>query len=163
MILLLTRRSNLHDFSLSNFRWFHGRIEREYAEGLLKSPPLTNGKYLVRESIRYIGDYTLSLLTLDPFNNEPKIDHYRMLRNLSTGTIYIDDEYQFDHIYEIINVSSVFHFILFIKTSKLHEITKVCAVIMNRTLHHCSIIGIGYYFIFSKLTFFAVLVIVFCA
>ncbi|XP_063716902.1 tyrosine-protein kinase CSK-like isoform X2 [Symsagittifera roscoffensis] len=86
---------------LFSYSWFHGKIEREAAEDLLKSAPRTNGKYLVRESIRYEGDFTLSLLTLGD-NDEPIIDHYRMLRSTETGKTFIDEEHQFFHIVELI-------------------------------------------------------------
>ncbi|XP_075253069.1 tyrosine-protein kinase CSK-like isoform X2 [Convolutriloba macropyga] len=87
---------------LHSYVWFHGKIERETAEELLKSPPLVNGKYLVRESIRYEGDFTLSLLTVSDAN-EPIIDHYRMSRDSKNGKIYIDEEHQFEHIIDVIS------------------------------------------------------------
>ena len=95
----------LRHFKSNHFSWYHGCIEREHAEELLKKPPLVSGKYLVRESIRFQGDYSLSLLTVDSDTRGLKIDHYRVLRNHDTGTIYIDEEYQFDTIHEVVNVS----------------------------------------------------------
>ena len=41
-------------------RWFHGKIAREDSETLLK--PREEGLFLVRESVNYPGDYSLSVV-----------------------------------------------------------------------------------------------------
>ena len=53
-------------------REFHGKINREECDKLLKSDANEDGRYLVRESIRSPGQYTLSLR----FNNATK--NYRL-------------------------------------------------------------------------------------
>ena len=40
-------------------RWFHGKLSREAAEDLLW--PRMDGLFLVRESVNYKGDYSLSV------------------------------------------------------------------------------------------------------
>ena len=40
-------------------RWFHGKISRQDAEQLLDRND--NGLFLVRESVNYQGDYSLSV------------------------------------------------------------------------------------------------------
>ena len=47
----------IYSICLPLLRWFHGKISREDAEKLLTPPK--NGRFLVRESQNYPGDYTL--------------------------------------------------------------------------------------------------------
>ena len=46
-------------FIFGNCRWFHGKLTRGDCEKLLTPPK--NGLFLVRESVAYKGDYTLSV------------------------------------------------------------------------------------------------------
>ncbi|XP_071118990.1 tyrosine-protein kinase CSK-like isoform X1 [Haliotis cracherodii] len=51
--------------------WYHGRMTREEAERLLKFQE--DGVFLIRDSVHYHGDYTLSVVY------EGRVDHYRVL------------------------------------------------------------------------------------
>ncbi|VUZ52894.1 unnamed protein product [Hymenolepis diminuta] len=62
--------------------WLHGKISRVVTESLLQNEPL--GSFLVRESGRFAGDYTLSVVAPDPFDtnqsNKPEtpVQHYHI-------------------------------------------------------------------------------------
>ncbi|XP_061826292.1 tyrosine-protein kinase CSK-like [Nerophis lumbriciformis] len=72
--------------------WFHGKIERGEVEQLL-SPP-TNGRYLVRESTNYPGNYTLCL------SNDNTVEYYRI--TYSDGKFFIDDSQRFDTLIQLV-------------------------------------------------------------
>ncbi|VDO04267.1 unnamed protein product [Rodentolepis nana] len=62
--------------------WLHGKISRDVTESILQGEPL--GSFLVRESGRFAGDYTLSVVAPDPFdakfnnNSEAPVQHYHI-------------------------------------------------------------------------------------
>ncbi|KAF7275157.1 C-terminal Src kinase isoform X2 [Rhynchophorus ferrugineus] len=72
--------------------WFHGKISREDAEGLLK--PRNDGLFLIRESTNFPGDYTLCVCF------QSKVEHYRVKSHGNKLTI--DDEEFFDNLDELI-------------------------------------------------------------
>jgi len=78
--------------SLEPMPWFHGKISRELAEELLS--PRKDGKYLIRESTNFPGDYTLCVCF------EGYVDHYRI--HSKGGRLTIDDEEFFDNFDKLI-------------------------------------------------------------
>ncbi|KAM7534255.1 hypothetical protein Aperf_G00000107186 [Anoplocephala perfoliata] len=62
--------------------WLHGKITRDETEKLLENEPI--GSFLVRESGRFAGDYTLSVVAPDPFGinrngkAETPVQHYHI-------------------------------------------------------------------------------------
>lgn len=75
-------------------RWFHGKIDRDKAVALLDS--LVDGLFLVRESIHYPGDYTLSVCKRNI------VEHYRIIyRN---NKLTIDEESHFNNLPELVEV-----------------------------------------------------------
>ena len=63
-----------------SLRWYHGRISREETEALLRY--CEDGVFLVRDSIHFQGDCTLSVAI------QGRIDHYRILRH--DGLLEVD-------------------------------------------------------------------------
>ncbi|XP_031565299.1 tyrosine-protein kinase CSK-like [Actinia tenebrosa] len=72
--------------------WFHGRIDREKAEELLKAR--RDGLFLVRESCNYKGDYTLSVC----FGG--KIEHYRVI--FKDNKLTVDEEEYFENLTKLV-------------------------------------------------------------
>ena len=62
------------------FRWYHGRISRDETEIILHS--CEDGVFLVRDSIHFQGDCTLSVAI------NGRVDHYRILRR--DGLLEVD-------------------------------------------------------------------------
>ena len=56
---------------INSMEWFHGAISREEAEKLLS--PREDGRFLVRESTNFPGDYTLCVCF------QSKVEHYRVI------------------------------------------------------------------------------------
>lgn len=54
------------------FSWYHGKISREEAEALLNDFR-EEGDFLIRDSVHFQGDYTLSIYF------EGMVDHYRII------------------------------------------------------------------------------------
>ena len=75
-------------------RWFHGKIKREDAEVLLK--PREDGLFLVRESVNYPGDFTLSVC------HKQKVEHYRIIYKQNQMTI--DEESFFENLAQLVEV-----------------------------------------------------------
>ena len=75
-------------------RWFHGKIDRKKSENLLQSRQ--DGQFLVRESMHFPGDYTLSVF----FKN--KVEHYRI--QYSQNKMTIDEESFFDNLPSLVEV-----------------------------------------------------------
>ena len=69
------------------FRWFHGKISREDAEKILV--PRVSGLYLVRESVHYPGDYTLSLCS------ETGVEHYHIITDQNNKKLTVDEDAYF--------------------------------------------------------------------
>lgn len=84
-------------------RWFHGKIKREDSEVLLK--PREDGLFLVRESVNYPGDFTLSVC------HKQKVEHYRIIYKQNQMTI--DDESFFENLAQLVEVD-MGYFLLFI-------------------------------------------------
>ncbi|KAK3701790.1 hypothetical protein QZH41_009800 [Actinostola sp. cb2023] len=72
--------------------WFHGRIDREKAEELLR--PRSDGLFLVRESRNFQGDYTLSVCF------EGKVDHYRVI--YSNNKLTVDEDEYFENLTKLV-------------------------------------------------------------
>lgn len=98
----------LHDtaYVWLHCRWYHGKIERKMAEDLLH--PREDGLFLIRESVNYPGDYTLSVCY------QRKVEHYRIIYHKNQMTI--DEETYFDNLNQLVEV---FFFLIFLKTSKV--------------------------------------------
>lgn len=72
--------------------WFHGKIAREDAEALLK--PREEGLFLVRESVNYPGDYSLSVVHGD------KVEHYRVI--YQDNKLTVDGEEHFENLTSLV-------------------------------------------------------------
>ncbi|XP_071952478.1 tyrosine-protein kinase CSK-like [Antedon mediterranea] len=72
--------------------WFHGKISRDGAEELLRD--LTEGLFLVRESVNFKGDYALCVCAAG------KVEHYRIISN--NNKLTIDEEEHFDNLYQLV-------------------------------------------------------------
>ena len=77
-----------------NSRWFHGKINRDKAETLLDAR--VDGLFLVRESIHYPGDYTLSVCKRNI------VEHYRII--YKDNKLTIDEDSYFDNLPELVEV-----------------------------------------------------------
>ena len=75
--------------------WFHGTLDRQEAEGLLKAHSAPNGKFLVRESANFPGDYTLCVCY------EKKIEYYRIVAKENRVTI--DQQKLFENLSQLVN------------------------------------------------------------
>ena len=76
------------------FRWFHGKIDRQKADDLLN--PRKDGLFLVRESINYPGDYTLTVCC------GGKVEHYRII--YKNNKLTIDEESFFNNLPQLVEV-----------------------------------------------------------
>lgn len=96
-------RAHLFEYmsSLNHSRWFHGKIDRQKSEKLLQSGK--DGTFLLRESVHFPGDYTLSVI----FSG--KVEHYRII--YSKNKLTIDEEASFDNLVQLVEVSYGFHVI----------------------------------------------------
>ncbi|KAG8042704.1 hypothetical protein G9C98_005339 [Cotesia typhae] len=65
--------------------WFHGKLSRDDAEGLLKNELNENGTFLVRESRTSIGDYVLSVL----WNQQ--VHHYQIRKHKEDAFFCIEE------------------------------------------------------------------------
>jgi c-src tyrosine kinase len=83
---------------LHTMPWFHGKLTRDDVEKLLIPPK--NGLFLVRESVAYKGDYTLSVCY------DGKIEHYRVRRD-DRNWVTVDDEEYFENLVALVEVSRV--------------------------------------------------------
>lgn len=72
--------------------WFHGKIKREDSEDLLR--PREDGLFLVRESVNYPGDFTLSVC------HKQKVEHYRIIYKNNKMTI--DEESYFENLAQLV-------------------------------------------------------------
>ncbi|CAC5426385.1 CSK [Mytilus coruscus] len=72
--------------------WFHGKIKREDSEELLR--PREDGLFLVRESVNYPGDFTLSVC------HKQKVEHYRIIYKHNKMTI--DEESYFENLAQLV-------------------------------------------------------------
>ncbi|XP_003386644.1 PREDICTED: tyrosine-protein kinase CSK-like [Amphimedon queenslandica] len=78
---------------LHTMPWFHGKLSRQDGEKLLTPPK--NGLFLVRESVAYVGDYTLSVCY------DGKVEHYRVRRN-EKNWVTVDDEEYFENLVSLV-------------------------------------------------------------
>ena len=78
----------------AGFRWFHGKIAREKAEVLLS--PREDGRFLVRESTNFPGDYTLCVCF------QGKVEHYRVI--FKDNRVTIDEEEFFENLTKLVEV-----------------------------------------------------------
>ncbi|WAR00882.1 CSK-like protein, partial [Mya arenaria] len=77
--------------------WFHGKIDRDKATDLLN--PMKDGLFLVRESVNFPGDYTLSVCCAN------KVEHYRIIYKQNKLTI--DEECYFDNLPQLVEAESL--------------------------------------------------------
>jgi c-src tyrosine kinase len=85
----------LHTFCYC--RWFHGKIERKKSEELLNPrEDGHDGLFLIRESVNYPGDFTLSVC------HQKKVEHYRIIYHRNQMTI--DEETYFDNLNQLVEV-----------------------------------------------------------
>ncbi|KAH0564657.1 tyrosine-protein kinase Shark isoform X2 [Cotesia glomerata] len=70
---------------MADLCWFHGKLSRDDAEGLLKNELNENGTFLVRESSTSIGDYVLSVL----WNQQ--VHHYQIRKHKEDAFFCIED------------------------------------------------------------------------
>jgi len=82
-------------------RWFHGKIDRPKAEKLLENGD--NGTFLVRESVHFPGDYTLSVLY------KQKVEHYRII--YSKNKLTIDEEVFFENLTNLVEVGFIIYYL----------------------------------------------------
>lgn len=76
--------------------WYHGSITREETETLLGGQE--DGVFLIRDSIHYVGDRTLSV------SCENRIDHYRILTG-ADGLVAVDGgDRSFPSLVELVEV-----------------------------------------------------------
>ena len=87
--------------TLSNFSWLHGKINRQKVARLLSSG--AEGLYLIRESTKFAGEYTLSMNSHQSPAGGP--DHYTIKRRQQKFTI--DGANYFISLHELIEVSDV--------------------------------------------------------
>ncbi|XP_052793363.1 tyrosine-protein kinase CSK-like isoform X2 [Mya arenaria] len=80
------------EVSLHAMPWFHGKIDRDKATDLLN--PMKDGLFLVRESVNFPGDYTLSVCCAN------KVEHYRIIYKQNKLTI--DEECYFDNLPQLV-------------------------------------------------------------
>ncbi|XP_069948491.1 tyrosine-protein kinase CSK isoform X2 [Cherax quadricarinatus] len=80
------------EVKLNTMAWFHGKISRDEAEGLLNPPE--DGLFLVRESTNFPGDYTLCVCY------EGKVEHYRVI--YKDNKLTIDEEEYFEHLTKLV-------------------------------------------------------------
>lgn len=71
IIFCLLKKKKPHHAAVV-FSWYHGKISREEAEALLNDFR-EEGDFLVRDSVHFQGDYTLSIYF------EGMVDHYRII------------------------------------------------------------------------------------
>ena len=78
--------------------WYHGSISREETEYLLGNQE--DGVFLIRDSIHFVGDHTLSV------SCEGRIDHYRILTG-PDGLLAVDGgDCSFPSLIELVEVSA---------------------------------------------------------
>lgn len=78
--------------------WYHGGITREETETLLGGQE--DGVFLIRDSIHYVGDRTLSV------SCDSRIDHYRILTG-ADGHVAVDGgDLSFPSLVELVEVFS---------------------------------------------------------
>ena len=89
----------MHDLlHIFRCRWYHGRISREQAEALLQHKE--DGMFLVRDSVHFAGDYTLSVCFDD------HIDHYRII--ITNNQLEVDGgDCSFNNLFELVEVGRV--------------------------------------------------------
>ncbi|XP_060595161.1 tyrosine-protein kinase CSK-like isoform X3 [Ruditapes philippinarum] len=80
------------EVSLHAMPWFHGKIDRGKADDLLQ--PRQDGLFLVRESVNFPGDYTLSVCCTN------KVEHYRIIYKHNKLTI--DEDSFFDNLPQLV-------------------------------------------------------------
>ena len=77
--------------------WYHGNISREETESLLGQQE--DGVFLIRDSIHFVGDRTLSLCC------DGQIDHYRILTEPG-GLVSVDGgDVSFPTLVELVEVA----------------------------------------------------------
>ena len=68
--------------------WYHGRISRVEAEDLLRNKGMSDGLFLVRDSLATTGEYAITL------SNNGRAYHYRIARQ-GDGSLAIEDGKRF--------------------------------------------------------------------
>ncbi|XP_070556916.1 tyrosine-protein kinase STK-like [Ptychodera flava] len=81
--------------------WFFGDINRREAERGLMVRGNEKGTFLIRESERFPGSYTLSLLDQDPKEGRV-VKHFR-IKAFDAGGFYISTKVKFENLQELVN------------------------------------------------------------
>ena len=98
---------------ISLYSWHHGAISRDEAEDLLRGKP--DGVYLVRDSVHFHGDFTLSI------SCDSRIDHYRILTK--NNELEVDGgDCTFDNLIQLVEVGSCD----FLKNAALFVVSLYC-------------------------------------
>ena len=79
--------------------WYHGRISRVEAEEFLYSRGMTEGLFLVRDSLATTGEYALTL------SHQGRCYHYRIARQ-GDGSLAIEDGQRFPGPVELVEYHS---------------------------------------------------------
>ena len=79
---------------MEKFSWFHGNIKRAEAELMLSS--VIDGSFLVREFKSKPGEYALSL------RNNRRVIHYRITTDPQTSQYFLNREFKFQNLPELI-------------------------------------------------------------
>uniref|UniRef100_A0AAR2IXQ2 Tyrosine-protein kinase n=1 Tax=Pygocentrus nattereri TaxID=42514 RepID=A0AAR2IXQ2_PYGNA len=117
----------------SQCRWYCKNMNRSQAENLLKTEN-KDGGFLVRDSGRYTGKYTVSVFTKGGGENVGSCRHYNILTT-QQGLFYLAEKHYFSNIPELIN----YH-----QHNAAGLVSRLKYVVSNRTQNAPSTAGLGY-------------------
>uniref|UniRef100_A0AAR2JXV2 Tyrosine-protein kinase n=1 Tax=Pygocentrus nattereri TaxID=42514 RepID=A0AAR2JXV2_PYGNA len=118
---------------LEKFEWYCKNMNRSQAENLLKTEN-KDGGFLVRDSGRYTGKYTVSVFTKGGGENVGSCRHYNILTT-QQGLFYLAEKHYFSNIPELIN----YH-----QHNAAGLVSRLKYVVSNRTQNAPSTAGLGY-------------------
>ncbi|CAF1085400.1 unnamed protein product [Adineta steineri] len=95
-LTLKSSKKYLNDSSYDNESWYYGTITRDEAEKLLKLNGIEKGDFLIRNSERKIGCYSLSIRA-----DEDLIRHFR-IESSDDGTRFLIGKRSFKSLYDLI-------------------------------------------------------------
>ncbi|KAL6480088.1 hypothetical protein MHYP_G00111210 [Metynnis hypsauchen] len=118
---------------LEKFEWYCKNMNRSQAENLLKTEN-KDGGFLVRDSGRYTGKYTVSVFTKGGGENVGSCRHYNILTT-QQGLFYLAEKHYFSNIPELIN----YH-----QHNAAGLVSRLKYIVSNRTQNAPSTAGLGY-------------------
>ncbi|KAL7885995.1 hypothetical protein AOLI_G00062900 [Acnodon oligacanthus] len=118
---------------LEKFEWYCKNMNRSQAENLLKTEN-KDGGFLVRDSGRYTGKYTVSVFTKGGGENVGGCRHYNILTT-QQDRFYLAEKHYFSNIPELIN----YH-----QHNAAGLVSRLKYVVSNRTQNAPSTAGLGY-------------------